>query len=186
MREGKKANTQREWQQRMCIKKRRQPFLIAPFSVGDSILWYRSIPILPFSNRNTNIHKKSNGYKKVINKLQNGYKYMYICNMKTEYQVTCKWCRKHFTANRKDKVFCSNDCKVKRFRITKDMKLIASFIPEEEVKAKYYVSNDEFCTFYLQWFRQGNKRFADVYASNDCNIDFEKRFKKKNIPIRTV
>jgi len=106
--------------------------------------------------------------------------------MKAEYHVTCKWCRKHFTAHRKDKVYCSNDCKVKQFRITKDMKLIDSFVPEKDVKEKYYVSNNDFCTFYLQWFRQGKERFADVYASNDCNIDFEKRFARRKIPIRTV
>jgi len=73
------------------------------------------------------------------------------------------------------------------------MELIESFIPEAEVKEKYYTNYNEHCTFYIQWFHYADdkgkpmkERFADVYVSKDCNIDFRKRFERKNIPIRTV
>lgn len=106
--------------------------------------------------------------------------------MSMRYQKTCVWCRKHFIANRKDHILCSNDCKFKRFRIMKDMILIDELVPEKKIKEKYYTAQPEECILYIQWFsvKKDNikEKYGDVYAyKNGWSLDFFKRFKKKEI-----
>lgn len=101
--------------------------------------------------------------------------------------TTCEWCREQFVAKRKDKRF-HNACKTQSHRINKSFKLIEELLPEAQVQEKYYVGQPLPCVVYLLWFRQGKKRFADVYVSKECSpvlIAKMKRMKHK-FPIREV
>jgi hypothetical protein len=84
-----------------------------------------------------------------------------------EYERNCAWCRKNFTAKRKDNIFCSDKCKGQHFRITNGFTLVDPFLPEDLVN-KNYRNKTNVCAIFFMWFKQDGKRFADVYESNDC------------------
>lgn len=107
------------------------------------------------------------------------------------YCRSCLWCRKTFDAKRKDKVYCSPKCRLKRFQIYNEFDLIEEMVPENIIQEKYYSGNSIIqrneCFIYLQWYRDksNGNRFADVYISKSSDIDkMEKKHIKKGIPIR--
>lgn len=114
---------------------------------------------------------------------------MISCNFDTmSYSRSCIWCRKPFEAKRKDNVYCSSKCKLKRFQMVRGFELIENLLPEEQVKEKYYVPADSECVIYLHWFRVDGERFADVYISKNCPDlgELIKRYKKNTFPTRVV
>ena len=95
-----------------------------------------------------------------------------------EYHKSCKFCRKAFVANRKDKEFHDNACKSKHWKLLQGFELVAELVPEAEAKEKFVTKADKYCIVYLQWFKIDSERFADVYVSNECSEALIKRFKK--------
>jgi hypothetical protein len=107
------------------------------------------------------------------------------------YCRSCLWCRKTFDAKRKDNVYCSPKCRLKRFQIYSEFNLVEEMLPEAEIQEKYYSGNSVVqkneSFIYLQWYRDKStgSRFADVYLSKSSDIDkMEKKHRKKGIPIR--
>ena len=108
------------------------------------------------------------------------------------YLRSCLWCRKTFFGKRKDKVYCSPKCRLKRFQIYNEFDLVEEMVPEREVQEKYYSGNSpiqqiENSFIFLQWYRnrEDGNRFADVYISKSIDIDkMEKKHSKRGISIR--
>lgn len=96
------------------------------------------------------------------------------------------YCKKKFEANRKDKVYDTNTCRIKHWRLVNGFTRVAEWVPEAEVKKKYYVASESDCIIYLKWFRRDKERFADVYVINSCDDAIIERFKRLNVPMKTL
>lgn len=98
---------------------------------------------------------------------------------------SCKHCRKIFETKRKDKVYCSNECKVKQWHIDNDYYFYKELVPEKEIQDEYYTIEGINCLLFLKWFKSNGKRFADVYIRKHLTKEVEQKIFNQN-KIRVV